>query len=316
MTKRRFRVVARNTWFDGYYRLSDFMDFWLLDFLQSLPFFLDPVALSIGSFSLRWYAICFLAGFAAAWTVFVFRTRRYDGPCTPACLSDLTLLLFLGVLLGGRLGYAFFYEPSLFLHPLSLVSPFDLETGAYTGIRGMSFFGALFGGGVTLGLFARFRGLRFLSLSDLIVPVVPIALFFGRIGNFINGELYGRVTNVPWGMNFPSAPDGGTLLRHPSQLYEAGLEGPFLFLILAFLARKSSRHGETSPKSTPAGEISASFLLGYAIIRFFVEFFREPDIGSTLLFGWMTKGQAYAMVLCIGVGIWMSFFYKRKETLA
>ncbi len=273
------------------------MDFRFLDSLQSLPLSLDPVAFTVGSFSLRWYAICFLSGFAAAWAVLVFRTKRYDGPCTSACLSDLTLLLFLSVLLGGRLGYALFYDLSMFSHPLSLISPFDPITGAYVGIRGMSFFGALLGGGAMLVLFARSRGLRFLDLSDMIVPVVPIAIFFGRIGNFLNGELYGRVTDMSWGMHFPLAPDGGTLLRHPSQLYEAGLEGVVLFLILAFVFRR--RFGGGVPTSV--------FLLSYATFRFLAERFRQPDFGVGVSVGMLTKGQALSVALFVGVSTWILF---------
>lgn len=261
------------------------MDFRLLDFLQSLPLFLDPVAISIGFFSIRWYAVCFFIGFAVAWRVLSFRARRSIVPCNTACLSELVPSLFLGILLGGRFGYVFFYDPSMLLHPLSIVSPFDAVSGEYVGIRGMSFFGALIGGLVTLALFSRFRDLRFFDLSDLIVPVVPFALFFGRIGNFINGELYGRVTDMPWGMYFPGAPDGGISLRHPSQLYEASLEGVILALILFLAGRKQRRRGE----------MTFLFIAFYAIFRFFIEFFREPDAGNVLFFGWMTTGQLLSL---------------------
>lgn len=262
-----------------------------MDSLQSLPFFLDPVALTIGSFSLRWYALCLLFGFFTALGVLWYRAGRTSGTCDRSCALDLAFSVFLGGLLGGRLGFALFYAPELFLSPLSLVVPIDPVSGAFVGIRGMSFFGALLGSLGALVLFARIRKQNFWDLSDMLAPVVPLTIFFGRIGNFINGELYGRVTDVPWGMYFPSAPDGGMLARHPSQLYESFLEGFLLFLVLSWIGWKERKRGS----------ITLLFLGSYAIIRFFVEFVREPDAGSALLFEWMTTGQALALALLLAV---------------
>ena len=267
------------------------MDFRLSDSLQSLPFFLDPVALTIGSFSLRWYAVCLLLGFFVALGVLWYRAGRDSAPCGRSCAIDLAFSVFLGGLLGGRLGFALFYAPELFLSPLSLIMPVDPVSGAFVGIRGMSFFGALLGSLGALVLFARVRKQNVWNLSDMLAPVVPLMIFFGRIGNFINGELYGRVTDVPWGMYFPGATDSGMLARHPSQLYEAFLEGFLLFLVLSWIGRKERKRGS----------ITLLFLGSYAIIRFFVEFVREPDAGSTLFFEWMTTGQALALVLLLTV---------------
>jgi len=273
-----------------------------MDSLQSLPSRIDPIALMIGSFPVRWYAVCFLLGLATAWlSVRPSAGRPSDPRSDVVWLSDFMPLLFLSVLSGGRLGYALLYEPALFLHPLSIVSPFDPVSGAYTGIRGMSFFGALFGATAVSALFAMRRGIRFLDLVDTVVPGVPIALFFGRIGNFLNGELYGRVTDVPWGMYFPLAPDGGTLLRHPSQLYEAVLEGLLLFVILSGIGRRPGKRGTRT----------AVFLISYGVVRFLVEYFRFPDSGRTDFSGFMTTGQVLSLILIFFTSL-VAVFLRRR----
>lgn len=263
-----------------------------MDFWSSIPSHIDPVLFSAGAFSFRWYAACFLLGFGIVLVASLRRSEEAGSPCDRACVFDLMTAMFAGVLLGGRLGFALFYEPGLFLHPISLVSPFESETGAFVGIRGMSFFGSFLGAAIALRVFSGKRKIRALVLADFLVPAVPLALFFGRMGNFLNGELYGRPTGVPWGMYFPYTPDEGTILRHPSQLYEVLLEGIVLFVLLNRLRRKRP----------PMGFLTGAFLSGYAVIRFLIEFFRAPDIGAPIFFGWMTVGQMLSLLLLSIVG--------------
>jgi len=272
--------------------------------LRHLAEHIDPVALTIGTFSVRWYSLCFLTGFFLAVLSLLSRSKKNDAPFPSRLVNDAALLLFAGVLIGGRIGYAALYEPSLFLHPVSLVWPIDPSTGTFTGIRGMSFFGALVGGAFSTMAFSRFRRISFLSFSDFLAPAVPIALFFGRIGNFLNLELPGRRTSFPLSVNLPDP--GGTAWepRHPSQLYEALLEGVVLFAVLEFLRRRSRR----------SGTISFVFLSGYASLRFFVEFLREPDPGVPMFFGWMTMGQALSAVLLSAVVLsWRMGKWSGKE---
>lgn len=251
----------------------------------SLPEHIDPVAFVIGSFSVRWYAVCFIFGFFVSVTLLLFRSRKGSSPCRPSVVWDAATALFVGILLGGRLGYALWYDPSLLFHPVSLVWPIDPVSGVVTGIRGMSFFGASIGSVAAMILFVRSRRISFWTCADFVVPVVPLALLFGRIGNTLNLELPGRLTDVPWAMYFPDPSGGNWELRHPSQLYEALLEGMVLFLFLSLLRKRNLR----------PGALSLVFLSGYAVIRFFVEFFREPDPGVPVFFGWMTMGQSLSI---------------------
>ncbi len=262
----------------------------MADWWQYLPEHIDPVALTIGSLSVRWYAICFLVGFFATIGHLLVRSRkeRHQG-FDPGMVWDSAVLTFVGVLVGGRLGYALVYDPSLFLTPFSLILPLDPGTGAYSGIHGMSFFGALLGGGIMFFLHIRSRSLDFFTFADHVAPSIPIALFIGRIGNFLNLELPGRTTSLPWGMYFPGPATGIWELRHPSQLYEALLEGIVLFFVMVIFRKRN----------LPKGTMVVVFLGGYAVVRFLVEFFREPDPGSPIFFGWMTVGQVLALLLFV-----------------
>jgi phosphatidylglycerol:prolipoprotein diacylglycerol transferase len=221
---------------------------------------IDPVAFSIGSLSVRWYALAYLAGFLIAWKLAYVRLR-HDPIGTRAQINDCAAHLIAGAVIGGRLGYVLFYDPVYyFQHPLEILRPSP---------NGMSFHGGficeVF---VTLYLCWKYERSWWRG-ADFLAPLVPLGLMLGRIGNFINGELWGRVADpaLPWAMVFPKA--GDALARHPSQLYHAALEGLALFLVLWFFARKRP----------PAGTLSAIFLIGYAICRFIVESFREPDRG-------------------------------------
>ena len=233
---------------------------------------IDPVAISIGPISIHWYGITYLVGFAAAWFLANRHVKRRDLPFSKDDLADLVFYCAIGVIVGGRLGSILFYNFTGFLQ-----NPGMLLFG------GMSFHGGLLGVLTAIGVFAWRRGRKYFEVADIVAPVVAVGLGAGRIGNFINGELWGRVTDVPWGMVFPRA---GDLARHPSQLYQFFLEGVVLFLVVWIYAGKSR----------PMMAVSGVFMLTYGVLRFFVEFFRQPDshIGFDA-FDFLTRGQ----LLCI-----------------
>ena len=252
---------------------------------------IDPVALSLGPIQIHWYGLMYLLGFSGAWWLGRLRAERFGW--TAVEVEDLLFYGAIGVIVGGRLGYSLFYDlPALIDNPLNL---FKVWQG------GMSFHGGLLGVVVAFGFFARATGKSYFSISDFIVPMVPVGLFFGRIGNFINGELWGKISDVPWAMIFPNA---GPLARHPSQLYEAMLEGVLLFLILWIYSAK--------PK--PPGAVSGLFLLGYGFFRFVVEFVRVPDQQyGYLLLDWITMGQILSLpMIMIGLFITVRAFQSVK----
>src|SRR5467141_5009090 len=215
---------------------------------------IDPVAFSIGPLAVRWYGLMYLVGFAAGWWLGLRRIAKGLAPVTRQQFDDLLFMAVLGVILGGRLGYVLFYKPGYyFSHPLEILAVWQ---------GGMSFHGGFLGVLLAICWVARKHGLRWIEVTDFFAPLAPLALAAGRLGNFINGELYGRVTDVPWGMLFRG---GGPLPRHPSQLYQFGLEGVLLFVILWIY----------SAKPRPAGAVSGAFLLGYGVFRFTAEYFRE-----------------------------------------
>jgi len=240
---------------------------------------IDPVALQIGPIAVHWYGLMYLIGFALVWLLGRWRIQQGKTDLTLRDLEDLIFYSVLGVVAGGRLGYVLFYKPSDYLaNPIEI---FYLWQG------GMSFHGGLIGVIVVLFLFARKRNRTLLEVGDFIAPLIPLGLAAGRLGNFINGELWGRPTDVPWGMVFPQTGDG--LARHPSQLYEMGLEGFVLFALVWWFARK--------PR--PVGQISAVFLMGYGIFRFLVEFTREPDEYLGLLAGGLSMGQLLSLPMVL-----------------
>ena len=252
---------------------------------------IDPVALSLGPIQIHWYGLMYLLGFSGAWWLGRLRAERFGW--TAVEVEDLLFYGAIGVIVGGRLGYSLFYDlPALIDNPLNL---FKVWQG------GMSFHGGLLGVVIAFGFFARATGKSYFSISDFIVPMVPVGLFFGRIGNFINGELWGKISDVPWAMIFPNA---GPLARHPSQLYEAMLEGVLLFLILWIYSAK--------PK--PPGAVSGLFLLGYGFFRFVVEFVRVPDQQyGYLLLDLITMGQILSLpMIVIGLFITVRAFQSVK----
>lgn len=246
----------------------------------------DPVALHLGPLAIHWYALAYLAGFLLGWGLMRVLARLGNSPLTPAQIDDFLTWAILGVILGGRIGYVLFYNFNTYLeHPAAIL---EVWRG------GMSFHGGLIGIIAAILLYARRHKLNAFHLGDLVAVVGPIGLFLGRCANFVNGELYGRPTTLPWGIIFPSA-DGQP--RHPSQLYEAGLEGLVLFTVLYLLAVR------TKALEKP-GLLGGVFISGYALSRFVVEFAREPDSQLGYLLGGLSMGQ----LLCIPMaafGIWL-----------
>ena len=249
----------------------------------------DPIAFSLGPIAVRWYGLMYLLAFAAVLVLGRMRlgSRPYAGlPMQAKDLDDFLLYGVLGVVLGGRLGYVLFYKPGYYLsNPIEIFAVWQ---------GGMAFHGGLLGVIAAMALFAWRRKVGFLALADFVAPLVPLGLAAGRLGNFINGELWGRVTHpaAPWAMVFPQAGDG--LARHPSQLYQMGMEGLMLFAILWWF----------SSRSRPLGAVSGMFLLGYGTFRFIAEFAREPDNFLGLLSLGLSMGQWLSIPMAlIGIGL-------------
>lgn len=247
---------------------------------------IDPIAIAIGPIAIRWYSLAYVVGILLSWRYMIRLTRRSPAEIEAVHIDDLIVWATLGIILGGRVGYTMFYKPGYFLdNPLEI---FAMWRG------GMSFHGGLLGVLIAVFLFARRRKIGFVALGDIVVCAVPIGLFLGRIANFVNGELFGRASDVPWAMLFPY---GGPLPRHPSQLYEAGLEGLVLFAVLAWLAFG------TRALERP-GLLGGVFFAGYGIARIIVETFREPDAHLGFLAAGATMGQLLSAPLVLG-GAWL-----------
>jgi phosphatidylglycerol:prolipoprotein diacylglycerol transferase len=253
----------------------------------------DPVAFHVGPLAVRWYGLMYLAGFVLF--IVLGRRRARQQMLTGWRLSDVDDMLFygvFGVILGGRLGYVLFYKPLYyFAHPLEV---FEVWHG------GMSFHGGFLGVLIALWFFARRRGKALLDVTDFVAPLCPLGLAAGRLGNFINGELVGRPTDVPWAMGLPQ---GDNVPRHPSQLYEFGLEGVLLFVVLWVYASRQR----------PRGAVSGLFLAGYGTLRFIAEFAREPDAFLGFLTGGFTMGQWLSMpMIAAGVAL-IAWAYRRAR---
>ena len=250
----------------------------------------DPVALQLGPVSIRWYGLMYLVGFVAGLLLGRLRIRsRPDLGWTTRDLDDLLFYCVLGVVLGGRLGYVFFYNFAEYMHdPIRIL---------YVWEGGMSFHGGFLGVILAMWWFAHRTGRHWFAVTDFLAPLAPLGLGAGRIGNFINAELWGRPTEVPWAMIFPSL---DSLPRHPSQLYEAGLEGALLFVMVWVY----------SSKPRPLGAVSAVFLLGYGVLRFLVEFTREPDRFLGPLPMGLSMGQWLSVPMIIGGMVLLVWAYR------
>jgi phosphatidylglycerol:prolipoprotein diacylglycerol transferase len=249
----------------------------------------DPILLQFGPIRVSWYGLMYVFGFIASYLLVLYQTRKRDFRLTRQEVDSLYFYLALGLVMGARLGYVLFYDLRMYLrNPLEIL---------FVWHGGMSFHGGLIGVLIAGLLFCRKNKKSFWRVADLFVVTAPLGLGLGRIGNFINGELYGRVSHVPWAMIFPK---GGPLPRHPSQLYESALEGGVLFLILWFMKERK----------LPPGGLLSVFLSSYGGFRFFLEFFREPDIQLGFIFGPFTMGQVLSSFMTAG-GI-LLFFYLKK----
>ena len=246
---------------------------------------IDPVALALGPIKIHWYGLTYIAGLVFAWWLARQRATEPHTPLQGDQVDDLIFYAAVGIVLGGRLGYAFFYGfERLVSDPLWLLRVWE---------GGMAFHGGLLGVLVAMAVFARQRRIDWGRLMDFVAPLTPVGLALGRLGNFIGQELWGRAADVPWAMVFPNDPLG--LARHPSQLYQFALEGCLLFVVLLWFSR--------TPR--PTWSVSGLFLVGYGVLRFSAEFFREPDahIGFDAL-GWMTRGQLLCLpMLVAGIGL-------------
>ncbi len=248
---------------------------------------IDPVALELGPLKVHWYGLTYLAGLSFAWWLARVRAARADSPIARDQVDDLIFYAAVGIVLGGRLGYALFYGwERLLEEPLWLFRVWE---------GGMAFHGGLLGVIAALAVLSRTRDIPFGRLADFVAPLAPVGLALGRLGNFIGQELWGRPADVPWAMVFPRDPLG--LARHPSQLYQFALEGCLLFLIVYVYSRR--------PR--PPWSVAGVFLCGYGVLRFSAEFFREPDthIGFDAL-GWVTRGQLLSIpMILLGVGLFI-----------
>lgn len=245
-----------------------------------LPEF-DPFLINFGGFGIRWYALAYIVGLLAGYWILRREARHDTAPIDLVGIDSLLNHVLLGVILGGRIGFVLFYQPAYYLaYPMDILKVWQ---------GGMAFHGGLAGVIIAMWLFARRRGIPFLRVSDRVAMVVPIGLCLGRISNFINAELYGRVTDLPWGMVFPGS-DG--IPRHPSQLYQAGLEGLLIGLIMLY--------GYTRGWLNMTGRLSAVLLIGYGCARFMVEFVREPDPQLGTLMGLVTMGQLLCLPMIAG----------------
>lgn len=244
----------------------------------------DPVIFEVGPLAVRWYGMMYVIGVALGWLLGRFRASKPGSGWTGEQMDDFVTYLIVGIVLGGRLGYVLFYNPGYYLSHLSEV--FAVWHG------GMSFHGGVIGVVAACWIFSRRTGKSLLDVGDFVAPLVPPGLFFGRLGNFINGELWGRTTDGWWGMVFPGA---GSVPRHPSQLYEASLEGLALFIVLWWYSSRPRKRGQ----------VGGMFLIGYGVARFIVEFARQPDaqLGFVLM-NWMSMGQLLCLPM-LALGGWL-----------
>lgn len=282
----------------------------MLDWYQNLPQNIDPMALMVGSFSIRWYALSYITGFLLVYGILKWHINNKTEQIAQIfnlqfsisnsskirsqilnLIADFLMYAFIAAVIGGRIGYVLFYDLKSFIDsPLRIISPFDAY-GNYVGIFGMSYHGALIAIVIATWLFVKNNKLAFWKFADLLAPAAAAGYFFGRVGNFLNGELFGRPTELPIGMYFGAE----SFLRHPSQLYEAFGEGLLLFIFLWMISKWKKFDGE----------VFAWYLIGYALIRFVLEFLREPDPQLGFISANLTMGQLLSIGLLVtGVGVY------------
>ena len=253
---------------------------------------INPIALSLGPIKVHWYGLMYVIGFSSVWWLAGRRAQQPGSGWTRDQVADIVVYGAFGAILGGRIGYVLFYNLDVYLaNPLSILRVWD---------GGMSFHGGFTGVMLAMWLWGRKQKKTFLEVADFIAPWAPIGLGAGRVGNFINQELWGRVTDVPWGVVFR---DAGALPRHPSQLYQAALEGLALFIILWLFSRK--------PR--PVGAVAGMLALGYGVFRFVVEFVREPDTQLGFVWGVFTMGQLLSLPMIIAGAVVLVWAYTRKH---
>ncbi|MGD9369537.1 MAG: prolipoprotein diacylglyceryl transferase [Desulfobacteraceae bacterium] len=282
--------------------LIDMHAFW--SWWQHLPQKMDPVIFEIGSFKLQYYGLMYLVAFGVTYALAAYRIKkesRWD--LTAEQLQGLLTSMIIGLVIGARLGYVIFYNLGYYIqHPLEIILPVSFSGGFhFTGISGMSYHGGLICTILGAWWYIHKNKLKFREMADLCIPCIPAAYMFGRIGNFINGELWGRATTVPWGMYFPT---GGPILRHPSQLYEASGEGILLFFILWPLRNKVS---------TPGAMLSL-YLIGYGAVRFVIEYFRQPDEHLGFVLFSFSMGQLLCSAMMIA-GVALLLIYRKSNAL-
>jgi phosphatidylglycerol---prolipoprotein diacylglyceryl transferase len=269
---------------------------------QHLPERMSPIIFEIGSFQIRYYSLMYIIAFLLTYILVSYRIKREDYTYSAEIIQDFFIWAITGLIVGARFGYVLFYNFAHYVeHPLEIILPFDFAHGMqYVGISGMSYHGGAIGVLMASVIFCRKHKIDFWRFADLFCPAIPLGYTFGRIGNFINGELYGRITTMPWGMYFPL--DMTHQLRHPSQLYEALFEGVFLFIVLWSIRKKGSFDGF----------IFALYVFGYGLVRFIIEFFREPDSQLGLFGGILSMGQVLCILMMLA-GVCVYFFgWKRK----
>jgi phosphatidylglycerol:prolipoprotein diacylglycerol transferase len=267
-----------------------------------LPEYINPVLISFGQFKIYWYGLMYPLAFLTTFFIVIYRIRSEKLIFEESTVLDFLIWAIIMLVIGGRIGHVLSSDLNYYLaNPWKIILPFDFSNGLhYTGILGMSYHGGLIGVVLTYIVFCYRRKINHWQFADMGVPAIPAGYTFGRIGNFINGELYGKVTNLPWGMYFPNDPTGQ--LRHPSQLYEAFLEGILLFIILWSLRNKKWFNGFTL----------SLYFIGYGTIRFFMEFIREPSMVGTKYLGFMNLAQVMSLLM-IMAGLVIILI--RKDTL-
>ena len=275
--------------------LNQFIKFW-----NHIPEHINPALFQIGQFQLRYYGLMYVIAFSVVYLLVLYRINNEKYEYSKNIIQNYFIWAILGVMIGGRLGYVLFYNLKYYTsHPLEIILPFSFTNGFhYTGIGGMSYHGGLIAVLLATILFCYKNKINFWHFTDLLIPAIPLGYTFGRLGNFTNGELYGRVTTMPWGMYFPLDPT--YQLRHPSQLYEAFFEGVFLFIILWLLRKRSPFNGF----------LISLYLIGYGTVRFFIEFVRQPDTQLGFILGPFTMGQLLCFSMILGGSV--VFLMKKK----